>query len=283
VRAVSVPLGATAVVANFTAVSPTDTGYVSVRPAGASGVPTTSTLNFTPGQTVANVLTVQLPATGNVQLYYGAASGATVHIVVDVVGYYVAGAQGPPGPQGVPGAVGPQGPQGPQGATGATGATGPQGDPGATGATGPQGPAGSGVAAEFFALMPPDNAGTVLPGTDVEFPQDGPNTDGSTIVRTGPSSFNLSQIGTYRVSFQVSVDEPGQLILTINGADLAYTVAGRSTGTSQISAAVLVQTTSINSILTVRNPASNPTGLTITPFAGGTRPVSATLLIELVE
>jgi len=62
-----------------------------------------------------------------------------------------------------------------------------------------------------------------------------------------------------------------------------YTVVGRATGTSQISTAVLVQTTSINSILTVRNPAGSSTALTITPLAGGTRPVSATLLIELVE
>ena len=41
--------------------------------------------------------------------------------------------------------------------------------------------------------MPPDNATTVAPGTDVSFPQDGPNS-GSSIVRTGASSFNLSEI-----------------------------------------------------------------------------------------
>ena len=28
--------------------------------------------------------------------------------------------------------------------------------------------------ADFYALMPPDNAATVAPGTDVSFPQDGP-------------------------------------------------------------------------------------------------------------
>jgi hypothetical protein len=65
--------------------------------------------------------------------------------------------------------------------------------------------------------------------------------------------------------------------------DLPYTVVGRATGTAQISATALVQTTIVNSILTVRNPAGNATALTITPLAGGTRPVSATLLIELVS
>jgi len=135
--------------------------------------------------------------------------------------------------------------------------------------------------ADFFALMPPDNAATVAPGTDVSFPQDGP-ISGTEITRTGPSTFNLSLIGTYQVLFQVSVTEAGQLILTLNGADLAYTVVGRATGTSQITGIALVTTTVVNSLLTVRNPAGNTTALTITPLAGGTRPVSAHLTITQI-
>uniref|UniRef100_UPI002F3ECBE5 hypothetical protein n=1 Tax=Aminipila sp. TaxID=2060095 RepID=UPI002F3ECBE5 len=180
------------------------------------------------------------------------------------------------------GATGPTGDTGPAGAIGATGATGPTGDTGPTGATGATGATGGILNfADFFALMPPDNAATVAPGTDVSFPQDGP-TSASTITRTGPSSFNLAEIGTYEVLFQVSVSEAGQLILTLNGADLAYTVVGRATGTSQIVGMALVTTTVINSILTVRNPAGNSTALTITPLAGGTRPVSAHLVITQI-
>jgi len=130
--------------------------------------------------------------------------------------------------------------------------------------------------------MPPDNAATVAPGTDVSFPQDGPNS-GADIARTGPSSFNLAQIGTYQVLFQVSVTEAGQLILTLNGADLEYTVAGRATGTSQIIGMAIVTTTAINSVLTVRNPAGNAAALTITPVAGGPRPVSAHLIITQIQ
>jgi len=129
--------------------------------------------------------------------------------------------------------------------------------------------------------MPGDNAATVAPGADVSFPQDGPVSSG--ITRTSPATFNLASIGTYQVMFQVSVDEAGQLILTLNGADLAYTVSGRATGTSQIIGMALVQTTVINSILTVRNPAGNSTALTITPVAGGTRPVSAHLVITRLQ
>ena len=202
-----------------------------------------------------------------------------------------AGEAGPTGPQGPAGVAGPVGPQGPAGETGATGPqgpagvagpVGPQGPIGETGPVGPQGPAGGVLNyADFYALMPPDNAATVAPGTDVSFPQDGPNS-GSDISRTGPDSFNLAQIGTYQVLFEVSVDEAGQLILTLNGADLAYTVVGRATGASQIVGMAIVTTTVINSILTVRNPAGNSTALTITPLAGGTRPVSAHLVITQI-
>lgn len=130
--------------------------------------------------------------------------------------------------------------------------------------------------------MPPDNAATVAPGTDVSFPQDGP-ISGTGISRVSASSFNLSEIGTYYISFQVSVTEAGQLHLTLNGAPFAYTVVGRTTGTSQIVGIAIVTTSSINSVLTVRNPADNAAALTITPLAGGTQPVSAHLVILKIQ
>ena len=130
--------------------------------------------------------------------------------------------------------------------------------------------------------MPPDNTAPVAPGTDVSFPQDGPNS-GSDIARIGPDSFNLAQVGAYQVLFQVSVAEAGQLILTLNGADLPYTVAGRAGGTTQIVGMAIVETTAVNSVLTVRNPEGTATALTITPDAGGTRPVSAHLTITRLQ
>lgn len=56
-----------------------------------------------------------------------------------------------------------------------------------------------------------------------------------------------------------------------------------ATGTSQIIGMAIVTTTSVNSILTVQNPADNATALTITPSAGGTQPVSAHLLITQIQ
>ncbi|MGH1135073.1 collagen-like protein [Bacillus mycoides] len=208
---------------------------------------------------------------------------------------------GPTGATGSTGDIGPTGATGsgdigPTGATGSTGDIGPtgatgSGDIGPTGATGsgdigPTGATGStgGVLdfADFYALMPPDNAATVAAGGDVDFPRDGPFS-GAGIARTGADTFNLSEIGSYQVLFQVSVTEAGQLVLTLNSGagavELAYTVVGRATGTSQIVGMALVQTSVINSILTVRNPASETTALTITPLAGGTESVSAHLVI----
>lgn len=169
--------------------------------------------------------------------------------------------------------------------TGTVGAAGPTGAAGAVGAPGPTGAPGTSDFAEFFALMPGDNAATVAQDAPVLFPQDGP-TSGS-ITRTGDGTFNLPAIGTYRVLFQVSVAEAGQLIINAPGAvgadvggDVGYTVVGRATGTSQIVGTSLITTTVINTPLEVRNPVGNAAALTITPLAGGTHPVSASLLIE---
>jgi len=196
----------------------------------------------------------------------------------------LAGATGATGPTGAAGSIGASGATGATGLSGATGATGLSGATGATGlsgatgATGSAGMAGASAFADFFALMPGDNAATVAPGADVDFPQDGPNS-GVAISRISVDGFNLTTIGTYLVMFQVSVSEAGQLMVTLNGTELPFTVVGRATGTSLIVGTALVQTTTSNSVLSIRNPAGNPTALTITPLAGGTRPSSAHLVI----
>ena len=133
--------------------------------------------------------------------------------------------------------------------------------------------------------MPPDNAATVAPGTPVEFPQNGPTT--GIITRLNPTEFLLPNIGTYSVSFSVSVSEAGQLVLGLDSGSgmgqLPYTVYGRATGTSQIAGEALVTTTVVNSKIELRNPAGESTALTITPLAGGTDPAVASLVIEQLD
>jgi hypothetical protein len=191
------------------------------------------------------------------------------------------GRQGCPGPQGIQGEVGPQGIQGEVGPQGIQGEVGPQGIQGEVGPQGIQGTAGSNAIvsyADFYALMPGDNLATIAVGGDVQFPSDGPFL-GPDIIRVGPSSFGLQSIGTYQILFQVSVDEAGQLVVTLNNLEQTYTTVGRATGTSQLVGICLIQTTTINNILTIRNPAGNSTALTITPLAGGANSVSAHLVI----
>lgn len=244
----------------------------------------------------------------------GTSSTGSVVGMTSVPGHGTAGPQGPTGPPGVQGIQGPTGPTGApgiqgipglpglmgiqgipgipgtpgvQGIPGPVGPPGIQGVPGTAGTTGATGAPGlNGVMhfAEFFGLAPPDNVATVAAGADVQFPQNGP-TDGS-IVRTSSSQFDLSNIGTYQVSFQVPVTEAGQLVVSLDSGggpvELPYTVVGRETTTTQIVETTLVQTTVVNSLLSVQNPASASTALTITPMAGGNDPVSSSIVIEQI-
>jgi hypothetical protein len=136
----------------------------------------------------------------------------------------------------------------------------------------------------FFALMPGDNADTVAAATPVDFPQTGV---ASGILRFSASEFVLPTIGVYEVSWQVSVTEAGQLVLGLDSgagvAEQASTVAGRAMGTTQIANHVMIVTTAVNSILSIRNPAGNPAALTITPLAGGAASVSASLVIKQIQ
>ena len=136
--------------------------------------------------------------------------------------------------------------------------------------------------AEFYALMPPDNAATVGAGAPVEFPRTGPTAGG--IVRRNATEFVLPGAGVYRVSYSVSVAEPGQLVIALDSGagmvELPYTVVGRATGTTPISGEALVKTVASNSAIELRNPAGNTPALTITPIAGGAQAVGAFFVIQ---
>lgn len=132
--------------------------------------------------------------------------------------------------------------------------------------------------------MPPDNAATVAAASAVDFPRNGAT---SGISRASANEFVLPAIGVYEVTWQVSVSEAGQLVLGLDSGsgvvEQTDSVVGRATGTSQITNHVLLTTTSAFSTLSIRNPAGNSPALTITPLAGGTHSVSASLLIMQIK
>ncbi len=82
-----VPAGAVAVVANVTVTQADRSGFLSVRPAGATGVPTTSTVNFTKGTTEPNAVLMKLGPGGKLQLYVKMSAGKSAHVLFDIVGY----------------------------------------------------------------------------------------------------------------------------------------------------------------------------------------------------
>ena len=239
------------------------------------------------------------PYSGNAM---STSSNGSVVGITSVPGHGATGPQGAPGipgAQGIPGVAGTPGAQGIQGLTGLqglpgipglAGTPGVQGTPGATGAQGAPGTPGSPGAnglmhfAEFFGLAPPDNSASVAPGSAVQFPLNGPS-DGL-ITRASSSQFLLPSIGTYQVYFQVPVTEGGQLVVGLDSGggtvELAYTVVGRGAGATQIVETTLIQTTVVDAMLSVRNPAGESIALTITPLAGGVDPASSSIVIEQV-
>jgi len=59
-------------------------------------------------------------------------------------------------------------------------------------------------------------------------------------------------------------------------------MCGRATGTSQIVGTCFIQTTVVNSVLSINNPTGNSTALTVTILAGGANSVSAHLTIKQI-
>lgn len=73
-----------AVAANVTVTGPAAGGYVTVYP-GSTPRPSTSVLNFTPGQTIANATTV---GANNAQISLYNGSGGSANLIMDVFGFY---------------------------------------------------------------------------------------------------------------------------------------------------------------------------------------------------
>jgi hypothetical protein len=77
--------GVTAVVLNLTATGPTASSWVIAYPDGHSRPAQGSSLNFTKGETIPNLVTVPVGADGKIDLYNNA---GTVNLVADLQGYY---------------------------------------------------------------------------------------------------------------------------------------------------------------------------------------------------
>ena len=87
----AVPPGAVAVAMNVTVTGPSGAGYLTVWQSDKPQ-PNTSNLNFVAGETVPNLVTIGVSGSGQVSINdYLYVQTGTVDVIVDVVGWYVAG------------------------------------------------------------------------------------------------------------------------------------------------------------------------------------------------
>ncbi len=82
-----VPADADSVVLNVTATGTTASSYLTVWPKGADQ-PVASSLNWQPGRTIPNAVTVKVGSGGQIDVFN---NNGNVHVVIDVVGYFKAG------------------------------------------------------------------------------------------------------------------------------------------------------------------------------------------------
>jgi hypothetical protein len=82
-----IPPTAKAVSINVTATEASAPGHVRMFPAGAA-VPTSSTVNYPAAHSRANNAVVKLGLSGELAVFVGQPAGSTVHLVIDVNGYF---------------------------------------------------------------------------------------------------------------------------------------------------------------------------------------------------
>ncbi len=82
-----VPADATGVILNVTVTEPTGGGFLTLYPNGVSR-PSTSSINFVPGQTVANLVVSAVGSGGKVRLFN---SFGQTHMIVDTIGWFRSG------------------------------------------------------------------------------------------------------------------------------------------------------------------------------------------------
>jgi hypothetical protein len=87
--AAGMPVHVGAVALNLTVTGPKAGGYLTAYPSGTPR-PSTSSLNFSAGQTVADLAVVPVGPDGTIELYNG--SGGTAALIADVSGYFTAAA-----------------------------------------------------------------------------------------------------------------------------------------------------------------------------------------------
>jgi hypothetical protein len=130
-----------------------------------------------------------------------------------------------------------------------------------------------------------DNPGPILPGLAVSFPSPLINPFG--IQRNGlsTSEFILPPNCVYEITFQVTIQNTGELVVVLNGVELIHSVVGHSGGGAVVGMCIIVTPPVINSVISIKNPSTAVAGGVKIDEASGalTQPLSCHLIIKKLQ
>ena len=170
------------------------------------------------------------------------------------------GTPGLPGCDGEDGEDGCDGEDGEDGEDGRDGRDGSQGPPGSQGSPGESGSPGIDAVvcfSNFYTIVTTGPPVHIVAGSSIIFDTDGPSN--GIITRVNTTQFNLPNIGTYEIYFEVNINGTPDSVVVINGTEIAYTNTNTQSG--EIVRTFLIVTTTINSIISINNPAASTTDI----------------------
>jgi hypothetical protein len=128
-----------------------------------------------------------------------------------------------------------------------------------------------------------DNPDPIEPGNAVNFPSPLINPYGSIQRVTGSKTqFTLPPGSVFEITFQVTVQNTGELVIVLNGSELLMTVVGKSGNGSIIGMSIISTPFGSSSTLSINNPSTaSEGGLKIDSATGSlTQPLSCHLIIK---
>jgi hypothetical protein len=128
-----------------------------------------------------------------------------------------------------------------------------------------------------------DNPDPIEPGNAVNFPSPLINPYGSIQRVTGSTTqFTLPAGSVFEITFQVTVQNTGELVIVLNGNELLMTVVGKSGNGSIIGMSIVSTPFGSSSTLSINNPSTATAGgLNIDASTGSlTQPLSCHLIIK---
>jgi hypothetical protein len=128
-----------------------------------------------------------------------------------------------------------------------------------------------------------DNPEAIEPGSSVNFPNPAVNPYG-VIQRNGTSKnlFSLPAGGVFEITFQVGVQNTGELVVVLNGQEQLMTIVGKNGGGLLVGVSIISTPLLIDSVLSINNPSSAVEGgLKIDKSSGAlSKPLSCHLIIK---